>query len=72
MHYLPRGHGGLKTKGFKVIRSKSNSIAFYWSLGMRNQVETQKERSQETSIQSNEPTHFLFRGEGAGSYTKYL
>ena len=46
MHYLPRGWGGgggLRTMTLKIICSKSNSITFYRSLGMRNQVETQKE-----------------------------
>ena len=42
---------GLITNGFKIIRFKSNSITFYRRLGMRNQVETQQERSQRNSIQ---------------------
>ena len=49
--------GGLKTIGFKIIRSKSNSITFYRSLGMRNQVETQKERSQGKSFSKNSMYH---------------
>ena len=35
---------GLRTKDFKIMRSKSNAITFYTSLGMCNQVETQMER----------------------------
>ena len=52
---------GLTTKGLNIIRSKSNSITFYGSLGMRNQIEIQKERSQGTSIQHNS-MHYLPRG----------
>ena len=52
---------GLTTKGLNIIRSKSNSITFYGSLGMRNQIEIQKERSQGTSIQHNS-LHYLPRG----------
>ena len=40
------GGGDLRTIAFITICSKSNSIMFYRSLEMRNQVETQKERSQ--------------------------
>ena len=63
VHYLPRKGGGgcLRTIGLKIICSKSNSITFYMSLGMRNQVETQKERSQGTSLQQNS-MHYLPRG----------
>ena len=60
-HYLRRG--GLPTKGLNIIRSKSNSITFYGSLGMCNQIETQKERSQGISIQDNS-MHYLPRGGG--------
>ena len=55
--------GDLRTKGFKIICSKSNSITFYMSLGMHNQVETQKERSRGTSIQQNSG-HYLPGGGG--------
>ena len=61
MHYLPRGGGGLRTKGFNIIGSKSNSITLYSSIGMRNQIETQKERSKGTSIQENS-MQYLLRG----------
>ena len=55
MPYWPRGGGGggMRTIGLKIICSKSNSITFYRSLGMRNQVETQKEWSQGKSFQQN-------------------
>ena len=59
------GGGSLTTKGLNIIRSKSNSITFYGSLGMRNQVETRKERSQGTSIQQNS-MHYLSREGGGG------
>ena len=65
MHYIPRGGGGLRTIGSEIIRSKSNSITFYRSLVMRNQVETQKEWSQATSIQQNS-MHYMPRGGGGG------
>ena len=67
MHYMPRRGGGrgLRTIGSKIIRSKSNSITFYRSLEMRNQVQTQKEWSQATSIQQNS-MHYMPRGEGGG------
>ena len=55
------GGGGLRKLGFKIIFSKSNSITFYRSLGMRNQVETQRERSQGNSIQQNY-MYYLPRG----------
>ena len=62
MYHLPRGGGeGLSTKGLNITRSKSNSITFYRSLGMRNHIETQKERSQGTSIQQIS-MHYLPRG----------
>ena len=48
-------------KGLNIIRSKSNSITLYGSLGMRNQIETQKKPSQGTSIQDNS-MHYLPRG----------
>ena len=44
----------------RISRSKSNSITFYWSPGMCNQVETLKERSQWTSIHQNS-MHYLPR-----------
>ena len=44
------------------ICSKGNSITLYKSLGMRNQVETQKERSTRTSHRQNS-MHYLSRGE---------
>ena len=52
MHYLPKrgGGGGLRIIDFKIVCFKSNSTTFYRSLGMRNQVETQKERSQGKSF----------------------
>ena len=57
MHYMPRGGGGegrvLKTIGFRIICYKSSFITFHRSLGMRNQVEIQKERSQKTLMQQN-------------------
>ena len=53
------------TMGSKTICSKSNSITFYRSLGMRDEVKTQKERSQGTSIhQTSMP--YLPRGKGEG------
>ena len=54
------GGGGLRTIGFKIIRSKSNYITLYRSLWMHNQAETEKERSQGTSIQQNS-MHYLPR-----------
>ena len=59
MLYLLRG--GSENNKLQNICSKSNSIAFYRSLGMRNQVETQKERSQGTSIHENS-MQYLPRG----------
>ena len=53
------------TMGSKTICSKSNSITFYRSLGMRNEVKTQKERSQGTSIQQTSMP-YLPRGKGGG------
>ena len=48
---LKRGGGGsLRIIDFKIVCFKSNSTTFYRSLGMRNQVETQKERSQGMSF----------------------
>ena len=61
--------GGLTTKELNIIRSKSNSINFSGSLRMRNQIETQKERSRDTSIQHNS-LHYLPRGRGGGSENK--
>ena len=55
------GGGGFTTKVVSVIHFKSNCITFYGSLGMRNQVETQKERSEGTYIQNNS-RHYLPRG----------
>ena len=66
MHYLPRG--GLRTKVLNIIRSKFDSITFYWSLAMHNQIETQKERNQSTSVQYNS-MHYLPRG---GTDTKKI
>ena len=51
MYYLLKG--GSENKRVQIICSKSNSITFYRSLGMRIQAETQKERSQGTSVQQN-------------------
>ena len=51
MQYLLRGRS--ENNELQKICSKPNSITFYRSLGMRNQVETQKERSQGTSIHEN-------------------
>ena len=42
MPYWPSWGGGLRTIGWKIICSKSNSITFYTSLRMRNQVERTK------------------------------
>ena len=39
MYYLLKG--GSENKRVQIICSKSNSITFYRSLGMRNQAETQ-------------------------------
>ena len=50
----------MRTIGFKIICSKSNCITFYRSLGIQNQVETQKERCQGTSIHKNS-MHYLPR-----------
>ena len=44
---------GLISMILKIICSKSNSIPFNRSLEMRNEVETQDQRSQETSTQQN-------------------
>ena len=49
-----------------TIGSKSSSITFYRSLGMRNHIETQKERSQGTSIQQKS-MHYLPRRGFLGS-----
>ena len=51
--------------GSKTICSKSNSITFYRSLGMHDEVKTQKERSQGTSIQQTSMP-YLPRGKGEG------
>ena len=61
---LRGGGGGLKTISCKKICSKSNSITFYRSVGMRNQVE--KERYQGTSNQENSMQYLLRRGGGGG------
>ena len=45
--------GGSENNELQKIRSKSNSITFYRSPGMRNQVERQKGRFQGTSIHDN-------------------
>ena len=45
--------------------SKFSSITFHRSPGMRNQVETQKERSQRTSIHENSMQYLLRRGGGS-------
>ena len=52
MNYLPKrgGRGDLRTMILNISCSKSNFITFYRSTGIRNQVETQKERSQGTPI----------------------
>ena len=55
-----------RTIGFKMICSESNSITFYGCLGMRNQLETQKERFQDTSIQQNS-MHYFSRGGSANN-----
>ena len=60
MQYLLRG-GGSENNELQNICSKSNSITFYRSPGMRNQVETQKERSQGTSIHEHS-MQYLLRG----------
>ena len=68
MPYLPRGKGeggAVITMGSKTICSKSNSITFYRSLGMRDEVKTQKEPSQGTSIQQTSMP-YLPRGKGEG------
>ena len=56
---------------FKKISSKSNCITFYRSLGMHNQVATQKKQFQATSIQQNS-MHYLSRGGGRGSENNRL
>ena len=70
IHCLLRGGGGgggaVKTIGFKIICSKPNTVTLDRSLGMRNQVDTQKEWSQGTSIQQNS-IHYLPRGGGGVS-----
>ena len=50
MHYLPRGGGGGSENNWfqKNLLQIQFYHAFYRSLEMRNQVETQKERSQGT------------------------
>ena len=71
VHYLPKG-GVREEKISKCFCSKSNQINFYKSLGMRNQLETQKERSERTSIQQNS-MHYLPRGRSENkSFQNYL
>ena len=64
MQYLLRGGGGGGSENNELqnICSKFNSITFYKSLGMRNRLETQKERSQETSIHENSMQYLLRKG----------
>ena len=64
MQYLLRD-GGQRTMSCKNICSKSNSITFYRSPGMCNQVETQKEGSQGTSIHEIS-VQYLLKGRGGG------
>ena len=71
MHVLPQGGwgmGAVRTIGFQTSCSKCKSIAFYRSLGMRNQVETQKERCQGISIQRNSMHYFPRAGPWVGRY----
>ena len=71
MHVLPKGGwgmGAVRTIGFQTSCSKCKSIAFYRSLGMRNQVETQKERCQGISIQRNSMHYFPRAGPWVGRY----
>ena len=62
--------GVLRTIGFKIICSKSRSITFYRSLGIRNHVETQKELSQGTSIQETSVHYLPSGGWGGGGSEK--
>ena len=51
-HYIQGGGGGgrLRTMSLRISCSKSKSITFYGFPGLLNQVETQKEQSQLTSL----------------------
>ena len=53
---------GSENNELQKICSKSNSVKFYRSPGMCNQVETQKEGSQGTSIHENSMQYLLRRG----------
>ena len=65
------GEGGLRTISWKIICSRSSSITFYRSLGMPNQAERQKERSQGTSIQQTSMPYWPSWG-GGGSENNRL
>ena len=65
MQYLlkgRRGGGGSENNELQNMCSKSNSTTFYRSPGMRNQVETEKERSQGTSNHENSMQYLLREG----------
>ena len=68
MHYLPRerggGGGGLGRVSLRISFSKSNPITFYGSTEIRDQLETQEERSQLTLFQQNFYTLFAYMGGG--------
>ena len=63
MNYLPKrgggGEGGPRATNLNISCSKSNFIAFNRSTGMRNQVQTQKERSQGISVHENSMQYLL-------------
>ena len=67
---LRGGGGGSDNNKLQKICSKSNSITFYRSVGMRNQVE--KERYQGTSNQENSMQYLLRGGPGGGAENNEL
>ena len=73
LHFFPGGggEGGLRTMTLRMSCSKSNSNTSYGSHEVRNQVETQKERSQLTSIQQD-LLHYFPGGGGGGLRTMTL
>ena len=63
MQYLLKGRGGgSENNELQNMSFKSNSITFYRFPGMRNQVETEKERSQGTSNHENSMQYLLREG----------
>ena len=56
----------------KISCSKSSSITFHGSPGMRDQVETQKEWSQLTSIHQNSKHYLLKAGSRKGRQLKMV